>query len=136
MITGLIGLGSAIVSGVSGFFGKRQERKKARESAKAKLELAKQQGRQAVELTDAEWETVAAEGLAGSWKDEFVTVIILAPIPMVLIGAVVDAFTADARLLEGTLEGVSRLAELGLDWELLTLAVVFSAIGLKLWRKR
>ena len=53
-----------------------------------------------------------------------------------MIGAVWNAFTANDRLLTGTLAGIKELNALGLNWDTLTTAVVFAAIGLKVWRAK
>ena len=132
----LLSLIPTAVSAVGGYFNKRQDIKKAKVSAEAKLALKKETGDQSIALTDAEWEAISARGLGVTWKDEYVTLIITAPIVLILGGAVWQAFTGDQRLLDGVLEGISRLAALGLDWGTLTLAVVLAAIGLKVWRAK
>lgn len=123
-----------VVSGISGYFSKKQENKQLKESATAKLALKKQGDTHEVTLTDAEWEAIGQKGLTESWKDEYITIIITSPIVGVLAGSVWEAFTGNSKLLDGTLKGVGALAQLGLNWEYMTLGVVFAAIGLKLWR--
>lgn len=125
-----------IVSGVTSFFTKKQEIKAAKVSAAGKLAQAKQADGTKVELTDAEWEAIAVKGTESSWKDEYVTIIITAPIVGVLAGAVWNAFTGNDKLLVGTLAGIKELNALGLNWDTLTVAVVFAAIGLKVWRAK
>jgi hypothetical protein len=132
----LIPLIGPIISGVTSFFTKKQEIKKARVTAEGKLAMRKETGDQNIELVDAEWEALSIKSNDGSWKDEFVTVTILAPIPAILIGAVWNAFTGNDKLLTGTLAGVEKLTALGLDWNMLTTAVVLAAIGLKVWRNK
>ena len=125
-----------IISGISGIFEKREERKTVKATAEAKLAQAKLAGEEKITLTDAEWESISARGLAESWKDEYVTIIVTAPIVGILAGAVWAAIFGDRALLDGTLDGVRELKELGLDWNVLTTAVVFAAIGLKMWRAK
>lgn len=134
---GLIsGLLSPVIKGISGYFGKKQDIKKAKITGDAKLALRKQSGDVEITLTDAEWEATAVKGLTESWKDEYVTIIITAPIVGVMVGAVWNAFTGNDRLLMGTLAGIKELNALGLNWDTLTMAVVFAAIGLKMWRAK
>lgn len=126
-----------IISGIFSFFNKKQETKAAKQSAQAKLALKKETGDQNIELTDAEWESLTAKGLEASWKDEYVTIIITSPIVGIMIGAVWSAFDpTNTALIDGTLAGVEKLKDLGLDWDFLMKAVILSAIGLKMWRSK
>ena len=113
LISGLLG---PVIDGVSGHFKGKQEIKKAQITGAAKLAIKKETGDQTIELTDAEWESIAVKSTNDSWKDEYVTIIITLPIIGVIIGAVWNAFT--------------------LNWDTLTTAVVFAAIGLKVWRAK
>lgn len=124
----------SVISGVSGYFSRKQENAQIKETAKAKLSLKKQGDTHKVTITDAEWEAIGQKGLTESWKDEYITLIITSPIVGVIVGSVWEAFTGNSKLLDGTLRGVAELAKLGLNWEYMTLGVVFAAIGLKLWR--
>jgi len=129
-------LAGPLISGVSGYFTKKQEAKTAKATGEAKLALKKQTGDENITLTDAEWENLTAKTLGGSWKDEFVTLVILSPVISIMVGAVWNSFTGNRKLLDGTLEGIDALINLGLNWELLTTAVVLAAIGLKVWRSK
>lgn len=115
---------------------KAQDRKAAKESGELKLKQIKQTGDTNIKLTDAEWEAVAAKGMLESWKDEYLTVIITSPIPMLLAGGIILAFTGDERLMEGTIAGIKAIEATGVDMGLLMSAVVFSGVGLKIWRAR
>lgn len=125
-----------LISGVSGYFAKKQEAKSAAASAAAKLAMKKETGSQEIQLTDAEWESIAAKGQGDTWKDEYLTLVISGPIVGVLAGSVWYAFTGNSNLLDGTLNGVRELRELGLDWDFLTTSVVLAGIGLKMWRAK
>tara|TARA_R110000822_G_C15254454_1_gene487666 strand:- start:78 stop:485 length:408 start_codon:yes stop_codon:yes gene_type:complete len=125
-----------IVEKVGNYFTKKQETKTAKITGEAKLAMRKETGAQEIALTDAEWEAISAKGLTDSWKDEYVTLIITAPIVGVLVGAVWNAFTGNDKLLVGTLSGIRELGVLGLNWDTLTTAVVLAAIGLKMWRAK
>ena len=127
---------SAIVAPVANIFTKREERKKSAETVQGKIALAKVNGENSVTLTDAEWETIAVNKTDSSWKDEFVTIVIMFPIIGIMAGAVWLAFSGDGRLLAGVKDGIAELNTLGMDYATLTEAVVFAALGLKLWRRR
>ena len=141
---GLIaGLAGPVVKGIAGYFTKKQDIKKAKVTASAKLALKKETGDQEITLSDAEWEAIGQKGMGETWKDEYVTIIITGPIVGVLVGAVWAAFTVSEelpngndKLLTGTLKGIEQLNALGLNWDTLTMAVVFAAIGLKMWRAK
>jgi len=117
-------------------FNKAQERKANKASGETKLRQMKESGDNSIKLTDAEWEAIAAKGMLASWKDEYLTVIITSPIPMLIVGGVVLAFTNDDRLLTGTVAGIKAIEETGVDMGFLMNAVVLSGVGLKVWRAK
>lgn len=117
-------------------FTQAQERKAAKESGEIKLRQMKETGDTNIKLTDAEWEAIAARGMQSSWKDEYLTIIIPLPIPMIIIGGVYQAFTEDSRLIDGTIAGIQALGQIGVNMNLLMSAVVLSGVGLKIWRSR
>lgn len=127
---------SSLVSGVTGYFTKKQDNKAATKSATAKLAQTKEGGRQKLKLTDAEWESLAVRATQDSWKDEYVTLIITAPILMILIGSLSASlgFEHGPLVLAGALSGIVALKELGMDYGFLVNSVVLAAIGLKVWR--
>ena len=125
-----------IVGYVSNYFTKKQERQLALETGTLKLKQSKQTGEHEVTMTDAEGEAVLARGLENSWKDEYVTIIITLPIPMIMVGAMLETYDPESKVLTGVVNGLKRLEILGLDWGFLTSAVVLAAVGLKIWRAR
>lgn len=129
------GVVQSAISPIANIFQTKQERKKLVEQAEAKLKHTKVANEHEVTLTDAEAESIMAQQSGDTWKDEYVTIVVTAPILGILAGAVMHAFGYGPELLDGTLKGVAELKSLGLDWGFLTEAVVISAIGLKVWRK-
>lgn len=125
-------IGTAI-SAISGWFGKKQEIKKTQVIAKGKLEQAKLEGKQAIEMTDAEWESIASEKQDSTWKDEYITVSVASILNLIVIGGIAAAF-GEPRVLEGVSIALKALSDAGVDMGTLLTAVVFAAIGLKLWR--
>ena len=123
-----------IIDGVSGFFKKREERKKAVETAKIKVKAAKNKAENDLELTDAEWESLAVNKQDTTWKDEYLTVVVTAPLITILVGGIYAAFTGDASLLEGTKLALREMREVGVDLGELMYAVVLAGVGLKVWR--
>ena len=125
-----------VISGITGFFTKKQELKGAVQSAKAKLEIAKVNGEQTIQMTDAEWESLSVQTQQGSWKDEYVTLIITAPFLLIILGSLCSAlgFESGPLILQGALDGIQHLTALGMDYGFLINSVVLAAIGLKVWR--
>lgn len=126
---------TAIVKGVSGFVSKKQEITANKERAVAKLKQSKQEGQEHIILTDAEGEAMLANGLAASWKDEYVTIVITFPIVLIMLGTLYFAFTHDDRMLQAGVESIKALESAGVDMGFLMEAVVLAAISLKIWRK-
>lgn len=132
MIKQIIG---AVIAPITEVIRIKQERKVQRDVARAKLAQAKQAGETEVTLKDAELEVVLANQMEKSWKDEFVTIVILLPYILIFIGGVSAAF-GEPRVLEGVSLSIQTLVAADVDVGTLMTAVVFSAIGLSFWRAR
>lgn len=132
-IAGAVG---GIVKPITGIFTKKEETKQIAKQAEAKLALAKANGEEKIELTDAEWESLSVKANESSWKDEYLTIIITSPIVGLLIGGIWFAFTGDDRLLEGVNKGITALKDTGVDLGDLMYAVVLAGVGLKVWRAK
>lgn len=98
--------------------------------------MAKQNGITSVTLTEQEWEATVASGLADSWKDEYVTIVITSPIILIILGCVYFAFTESRALLDAATLAIDTLNEIGVPMAALMQAVVYAAIGLKVWRAK
>ena len=127
---------TSIISGVTGHFSKKQDIKSAGKSASVKLANLKESGAQNIKLTDAEWESLSVKTQQDSWKDEYVTIIITSPMVLIIIGSLFSGlgFESGGQILNGSLEGIKQLKELGMDYGFLINSVVLAAIGLKVWR--
>ena len=124
----LIGKG---IDAISGYQQKKKEKEIIKVQAHAKLELAKQKGKTEITLKDAEWEAISVSKSDGTWKDEYVTLVVTWPLIGVLLGTMWQAFTGDDTILKGTLDGVKELKNLGMDFGLLMSMVVGAAISIK-----
>lgn len=130
MVTTII---AGVVKPITGLLGKKSDRKRARETAKGKLAAQKESGDQKIELTDAEWETVAQGLQPESWKDEYVTVSIVSLVNLIIIGGIASAF-GYPQVLAGTVLAIEALVAAGVDLGWILNAVIMAAIGLKIWR--
>ena len=133
----LTALISPIVGAFSSAYVSNQDRKKSAETAKYKIRQAKEDATNTLNLTDSEWESVTASKQDSSWKDEYVTVIVTLPIPLLFLGSIIMAYSPESsQLLEGTVEGIKAINTLEGSLSDMMLAVVYGAIGLKVWRGR
>jgi hypothetical protein len=128
-------IAESLVKPISEGYKVKQARKQAKETGKAKLALAAQEGDTKIALTDAEWEAVGNEKQDTTWKDEYVTVVCTSPYVFIFLGAVVAAFGND-QLLTGAMTGVTKLEGIGINVGHLCEVVVYAAVGLKIWRGR
>lgn len=135
MFSGILhGLG-AIARPIAGAYQRRQARLQSRDDAMALIRKAELDGDTQITLSDSHWESLAQRAAPETWKDEYLTIMITLPFPMILFGGVWFAFTGDDRLLVGTNDALARLGALGVDMGELILVVVLAGIGLKAWRR-
>jgi len=126
---------SSLISGVakpvSDVITAGTKRKQAKEEGLNKIQKAKVDGENSLNLTDAEWEAITAQGNAESWKDEYVTITLTVWIWVAMWGAI-----RDPDVLEGVQIFLTfcKTNDVEIGW--LTGAVVTAAVGLKVWRGR
>ena len=121
----------SVVEPLSEAYQTRQKRKQASESAKAKLAMAKQNGDFKLELNDDEWEAVSKQNEDGTWKDEYITVIITSPFVLLFLSAITSSLTGDMRYLDAVNLGIQQLKSLGVDLGELMFIVVLAAVSIK-----
>lgn len=121
----------SLVSPLSNAYKANQERKKSKESAKAKLKLAKQTGNYDLQMTDTEWEALGKHSESDSWKDEWVTLVVTMPIPIIFFGAIYSAYTGDPTFLEAIKAGVAAVLTLMPNFQTVLEVVVYAAVSIK-----
>ena len=137
-MVGIASIIQGVVGPVAGIFQANIERKSAAEAGNAKLAVAKEAGDTEITLKDKEWEAIAAKAAQGSWKDEYVTIIITSPLVLIIIGAIIQAAFGYSGVLDGVSLALDRLAILKVDMGALMYIVVLAAIGFKglnSWRR-
>ena len=133
----LTALISPLTTSITSAYTSYQDRKKSATTAKYKVLQAKEDATNTLNLTDAEWESIAASKQDSSWKDEYITVVVTLPIPLLILGGVIQAYSPESsQLLTGTVEGIKAINNLEGNLGEMLLAVVYGAIGLKIWRGR
>ena len=126
---------TSLISPVTNYFTKREDRKQLKVNTEAKIKMAKQTGQLDVTLTDAEWESISVQQNGDSLKDEWITVTFLMLIWSVMLGSVWSAVKGDPAIINGILEGIKLLQNLGIDFGLLTEVVVYAGVGIKATRQ-
>lgn len=124
----LIGKG---IDAVSGYQQKKKDKEILKIRAQSKLELAKQAGKTSITLKDQEWESISVSKSDSTWKDEYVTLVVTWPLIGVLAGSLLASCTGNTELLDGTLNGIKGLKELGMDFGILMTIVVSAAVSIK-----
>lgn len=113
---------------------KRQDRKAAQQTAKTKIEQAKQSHSATVELNKDEWEQLKVNGMDKTWKDEYITVSLMSIFNIVVVGGLASAF-GYPEVLEGIVTAVTALTAIGVDVGFLLSATVLSGLGLSVWKR-
>ena len=96
-------------------------------SNKAEEKQAKHQAKMSVIQNDADWEARMAEASSSSWKDEFWTIILAAPIFFVGYAIAVDDLTVIDRVKEGFI-ALDTLPEY---YQYLLFIAISSSFGIK-----
>lgn len=119
---------AGLVSPITGYFTKKTE---------AKLAIKKKQIERLKGADDAvaEWEQIQAEGANNSWKDEYVTVIVTFPIPVVFVCAFLAVLFENPLIVDAAKAGVDAIKELIPDYGQLVMVVCFAAMGIKYLRR-
>tara|TARA_R100001510_G_scaffold51071_1_gene50587 strand:+ start:14 stop:397 length:384 start_codon:yes stop_codon:yes gene_type:complete len=115
----------AIIGPVAELAGGWLSAKTQAQAANAKLKLTEAEAKAKIllskETSTADWEKIMAQGTHNSWKDEVVTILVLAPVCLCFIPG----------MEETVKNGFARLAELPEWYTYLVYVVCLAAIGLK-----
>jgi hypothetical protein len=131
---GLKDIVAGLFAPVADIFKAREGRKAAKEAAAAKLAMATAEGQQKIELNKDEYEVLATQGLAGTWKDEYVTVSVVSILNTIVIGGLASAF-GYPQILIGVGTAIKSLSTAGVDVGFIMEATIMAAIGLSIWKK-
>ena len=120
-----------VASPISKAYQSKQKRKQSAESAKAKIQLAKQTSEFKLELNDDEWEALSKKNENETWKDEYVTIIITSPFVLLFVASIISGWTGDMRYLDAVNLGISNIKDLDVDLGKLMYLVVLAAVSIK-----
>ncbi len=117
---------------LAGFFKSRAEKQNTERALKARIELAKANGDTALELTNKEWELVKASNENGSWKDEYITLLVTAPLALLVLAIAVDSFAGHTGFSERVIITIQAMVSgLNINLGFLMEIVVLAAVSLK-----
>ena len=119
---------TSIVSPIANVFVKRSENK-------TKVKLNQIERLKNSDDALAEWESIQAESGNHSWKDEYITLIITLPIPVVFFAVIYSVVTGDPLVAEAAKQGVSAITEILPNYSELVLVVSLAAIGIKAFKR-
>jgi len=106
-----------------------QERKQAEHTLEAKIVAAKQEGETQLQLSALERDVLAQWQQQSTWKDEYVTVSLVAILNLVVVGGILAAF-GRPEVLDGVQHAVEALVAMGVDVGLLLEITIYCALGL------
>lgn len=115
-------------------FRSRNERKMAEKTLEAKIAEKRIDSDSQVTFNDQEWERLAAWANESTWKDEFITIVVLSPFILILVGGVLTAF-GYPQVLDGVEIALMRMATLGLNLGRMIEVVAYAGVGVYGWRK-
>ena len=121
----------SIVEPISSAYKSNQERKKSTETAKAKIKLAKDNQDFKLDLSQSEWQSLSKKAEDGTWKDEYITLVITSPFLLSFVAGVLSGWTGDLSYITAVNAGISALTSLGLHLGELTYIVVLAAVSIK-----
>ena len=123
-----------LVSPVAKLFEKREERKQAKETIKGKIAQSKQNGETSLVLSKAEWELTGQKLQDGTWKDEFITLVVFSPFITTLAGAVLAVF-GKPELSIAAAEMMKQISGMNIDYGNLLYITALAGLGLRAWKQ-
>lgn len=121
----------ALIAPIAGIFNSWNQRKQAKDSALAKLQLAKQSHDVNLQLTDTEWEALGKRAEHDGWKDDWVTIIITLPLVTIFLAAIWSAYTGDPRMIDAVNSGIAAIQSLLPNFATILEVVVYAAVSIK-----
>jgi preprotein translocase subunit Sss1 len=115
-------------------FKARAERKTIEKTLEAKIAEKRIDATSKVEFNTQEWERLSKWAEESTWKDEYITVSVVAIWNIIVIGAVAQAF-GFPQILEGIKLAMLTLKEIGVDVGLIMQVTIFAGLSVYAWKK-
>ena len=119
-----------LVAPIAKIFEKKQDRKIASDSIKGKVAQAKQDGQNSILLSKAEWELAGQQQQTGTWKDEFITLVVFAPFITSLLGAVLAVFGKPELSIAAT-GMMTQISGMNIEYGNLLYITALAGLGLR-----
>jgi hypothetical protein len=126
---------SAIASVIGGVFEKREDRKKVKISLAGKLALQKDGNTAQSQFNDQEIDMLSKINEGESWKDEYLTVIITMPIPVLFISVFIGVLIGNPLLIDAAMKSIDAIKTLIPDYGTLIGVTVAAGLGIRAWKK-
>ena len=114
-----------LIGPIANLAGSYLQGKADKATANAKLKLVEAESKAAIlmskETSTADWERIMAESTKNSWKDEFITIVVMIPVILCFVPGLEDVVK----------NGFERLSELPEWYTWLVFAVCSAAIGIR-----
>lgn len=117
-----------LVSPITSLFEKRSENK-------TKVTLSKIDRLKNADDALAEWEAIQAESGGNGWKDEYVTLIITLPIPVIFFAVIASVLFEDPVYADAARQGIAAIKEILPNYQEILAAVCLAAIGIRALKK-
>jgi len=127
----IVSIAQGIISPIAGIFTAKEQRKQVIGTIRAQSQANEVDGKVQVTLSRSEWELASKMAESGTWKDEYITLLITSPILSIFIGTLVSAFGFGDEILTANTEALKMLKDVGVDMGDLMLYTVLAAIGIK-----
>lgn len=121
----------SLIDGLFGLGTKYLDNKKQKRLTAAKLKQMKEGNAHEVAMSDKDWETAGKLAEASSWKDEWVTVIVTLPLPMLFLSVFIGVLFNYPEIIDAVNQAIDALRKLVPNYDDLLLVVVLAAIGIK-----
>lgn len=128
MLKGLSNLVSGLVSPITNHLTKRSDNK-------TRIKQQKIQRLMDADDKHSEWENIQAEGNGDSWKDEWITLIITLPIPVIFVSVILSVLLENPLIAEAANQGVEAIKLLVPNYAELLYIVCLAGIGIKAFKK-
>lgn len=126
-----------VIDGISGHFRGKREAREARDAVEAKIRLAQVNRDATLDLAEHELQVLRTREQGGSWKDEYVTILVSVPIIVAMTGALMSVHDPEmgSRLLVAADKITGIMTGESIDFAELWLIVVTVALGTKPFRR-
>lgn len=121
---------ASVVTAVSSFFSKREERKKAEESLDAKIKMHKQTSENTIELSEKEWEVLHAKNKNKTWVDEYLTASVFLPVNVIFLAVFFAVIFDNPTLATAAKEAVQALKSLIPEYENVVYVTLAAGLGI------